>query len=127
MLLLDAGASVDVWGHDLKGPLDLMEAREAQIRAEPTEQGVPTGSKGEAVPSREGATSHLMQQPAFTQQYRPQHGQAGAGIAQRTTPHRPKLTALLRQKSSQSAEATWQRGGRAGQFHRLEDERDVHT
>ena len=31
MVLLDAGASVDVWGHDLKGPLDLMEAREAAL------------------------------------------------------------------------------------------------
>ena len=100
MLLLDAGASVDVWGHDLKGPLDLMEAREAQIRADlGSEPAPPTGSKGEVTPSFESA-SHLMQQPAFTQQYRPQHGQTGGGIAQRTTPHRPKLTALLRQKSS---------------------------
>ena len=32
MLLLDAGASVDVWGKDLKGPLDMMEAREEQIK-----------------------------------------------------------------------------------------------
>lgn len=30
MLLLDAGAAVDVWGHDLKGPLDLMVAKQQQ-------------------------------------------------------------------------------------------------
>ena len=33
-LLLDAGAAVDVWGHDLTGPLDLLAAREAQIQAQ---------------------------------------------------------------------------------------------
>lgn len=32
MLLLDAGASVDVWGKDLKGPLDMMAEREEQIK-----------------------------------------------------------------------------------------------
>ena len=30
VFLLDAGAAVDVWGHDLRGPLDLLAAREAQ-------------------------------------------------------------------------------------------------
>uniref|UniRef100_A0A7S2C314 Uncharacterized protein n=1 Tax=Haptolina brevifila TaxID=156173 RepID=A0A7S2C314_9EUKA len=34
ILLLDSGASVDVWGNDLKGPLDLMEARERQQEQE---------------------------------------------------------------------------------------------
>ena len=30
MQLLDAGAAVDVWGHDLRGPLDLMVAKQQQ-------------------------------------------------------------------------------------------------
>ncbi|KAL1521166.1 hypothetical protein AB1Y20_022719 [Prymnesium parvum] len=30
LLLLDAGAAVDVWGHDLRGPLDLMVAKQQQ-------------------------------------------------------------------------------------------------
>lgn len=33
-LLLDSGAAVDVWGNDLTGPLDLLEARESRIQAE---------------------------------------------------------------------------------------------
>jgi len=34
--LLDAGAAVDVWGHDLRGPLDLMVAKQQQQLAAET-------------------------------------------------------------------------------------------
>ena len=33
--LLDAGAAVDVWGHDLRGPLDLMVGEQHERRALP--------------------------------------------------------------------------------------------
>mmetsp|Transcript_8136 Transcript_8136/g.25418 ORF Transcript_8136/g.25418 Transcript_8136/m.25418 type:complete len:162 (+) Transcript_8136:850-1335(+) len=41
-LLLDKGAAIDVWSHDLRGPLDLMSVKD--VASNPIKHGIASGS-----------------------------------------------------------------------------------
>lgn len=85
MLLLDAGASVDVWGKDLKGPLDMMEAREEQIK-KAREQEASIGKQTSSHLTAPGAANPVVDSRACE--------------ARRLSVNQPRrLTNIMRQKS----------------------------
>ena len=85
MLLLDAGASVDVWGKDLKGPLDMMEAREEQIK-KAREQEASVGKQTSSHLTAPGAANPVVDSRACE--------------ARRLSVNQPRrLTNIMRQKS----------------------------
>lgn len=113
-----------------------MQEREAQIRADQQAAAAAAGpDKGNslplppqggaaAAPSKERLPPYMGQQPAYTQQYQPgEYVPAAAGVARAMPGGRPKLTALLREKSGHSIGGGGGRvsGGGRVQFQRLDD------
>ena len=84
-LLLDAGAAVDVWGHDLTGPLDLLARREQEVQ----QQAKLNQQQAQSLPSPSAAMG-------ARGGYAP-----SAHIGPRGSPHQthPDLGVLIRQKS----------------------------
>jgi hypothetical protein len=98
-LLLDAGAAVDVWGNDLRGPLDLIEAREQQ-----QEKDLASG-----VLSPAALTPHSHLDLAYAT-----NGPTTPGTPASTTPgglRSPRrLTTLIREKSGTFSAASYSAG-----------------
>ena len=97
MLLLDRGASVDVWGKDLKGPLDLMKEREEMIMQQQQQQ-----KQRDSGPNASATASQHAQALLPTVQCPPAHQSAvNGGVSFGMGKERPRrLAALLRQKSA---------------------------